>query len=252
MAGILDTLHPRPQLARQNWLDLRGAWGFSHDDEGRGSDEGWQLQPERFDRTILVPFPPESKASGIGETGYHPRVWYRREFTLPAPQHGQRVLLHFGAVDYRADVWVDGQHVAFHEGGHTPFSADITAALRPGQVHTLVVRAEDDPQDIAQPRGKQDWRPEPHAIWYHRTTGIWQPVWIEVLGAAQIVDIRWTPDLTRNVLGLTVSLKRGGDARVRARIQLSLHGTQFADDLCLVPGTSLHREFAVDHATLGL
>jgi hypothetical protein len=116
----------------------------------------------------------------------------------------------------------------------------------------LVVRAEDDPLDIAQPRGKQDWRVEPHAIWYHRTTGIWQPVWIEVVGAAHIVDLRWTPDLTRNVLGLTMSLKRGGGAAVQARIQLSLNGTLFADDTCLVPGTSLHREFAVDLATLGL
>ncbi len=252
MAEHNGALHPKPQLARQNWLDLRGAWGFCHDDAGRGLDEGWQRQPERFDRSIVVPFPPESKASGIGDTGYHPRAWYRREFTLPEPRSGRRLLLHFGAVDYRADVWVDDQHVVFHEGGHTPFSADITAALRAGDTHTLVVRAEDDPLDLAQPRGKQDWRVEPHAIWYHRTTGIWQPVWLEVVGHTHLVDVRWTPDLTRNLLGLAISLNHAADRAVQVHIQLSLHGRIFADDLCLASGASLHREFAIDYAALGL
>ena len=87
------------------------------------------------------------------------------------------MLLHFGAVDYRAEVWVNGRLVASHEGGHTPFHADVTDALDEAGDQVVVVRAEDPVDDPAQPRGKQDWRPAPHDIWYHRTTGIWQPVW---------------------------------------------------------------------------
>ena len=118
--------------------------------------------------------------SGIGDTGFHPVVWYRRSVHRDAPGPGSGVLLHFGAVDYRAHVWVNGHAVAFHEGGHTPFTADITSALDPsGADQVVVVRAEDSPTDLRQPRGKQDWQPEPHAIWYDRTTGIWQPVWLE-------------------------------------------------------------------------
>jgi beta-galactosidase/beta-glucuronidase len=246
-------LHPRPLLARQRWIDLRGPWGFRYDDGGEGIDEHWQTRPELFERVITVPFPPESRASGIGETAYHPCVWYRRQFTLPEgrTQH-ERVLLHFGAVDYRAQVWVDDQVVARHEGGHTPFSADITAALGPGDTHTLVVWAEDEPLDLAQPRGKQDWRAEPHAIWYHRTTGIWQPVWLELTGAAYLSDLRWTSDLVRSSLELAATIVRHDEQPLRARIRLHLHGRLLVDDICLVQGCSLQRQFAVDLPSLGL
>ena len=169
--------HPRPQLTREHWTDLCSEWQFSFDEDV-------------FDRTIIVPFPPESTASGIAETGYHPVVWYRRTFTAEAG--ADRLLLHFGAVDYRARVWVNGVLVAEHEGGHTPFHADITPALIPGADQVLVVRAEDDPADAGQPRGKQDWQPAPHVIWYHRTTGIWQPVWLEHVPARHIEAVRWT------------------------------------------------------------
>lgn len=182
--------HPRPQLTRANWTDLCGEWEFTHDDAEAGLDENWHAIGAVFDRTITVPYPPESAASGIGDTGLHPVVWYRRTFVVEPG--GNRVLLHFGAVDHRASVWVNGQLVATHEGGHTPFSADITAALRDGAEQVLVVRAEDR-NDPHQPRGKQDWRPEPHDIWYHRTTGIWQPVWLELVPLVWIDSVRWTP-----------------------------------------------------------
>jgi beta-galactosidase/beta-glucuronidase len=247
-----QTLHPRPQMARKQWLDLRSAWGFCYDDAGIGIDEGWPSRIEVFSRTIIVPFPPESPASGIGDTSFHPRVWYRRTFELPATRGDERVILHFGAVDYRADVWVNGKHVVSHQGGHTPFSADITTALRQDGSQVVVVRAEDDPLDMAQPRGKQDWHVEPHVIWYHRTTGIWQPVWLEVVGDAHILDLRWTPDLVRGVLGLTAAVKRAGDQVLKVRVQLSLHGRVLADDLCLLQGSTLQREFALGAYTVGL
>ncbi|HEV7718694.1 MAG TPA: glycoside hydrolase family 2 TIM barrel-domain containing protein [Arsenicitalea sp.] len=200
-------LHPRPRLTRERWFDLCGAWQFAYDDADEGLDARWQLAPERFDRTITVPFPPEAELSGIGERGFHPVVWYRRTFSQ-RPDEGGRLLLHFGAVDYRAHVWVNGHLVATHEGGHTPFSADITTSLVEGEEQVVVVRAEDQPEDLTQPRGKQDWLPEPHAIWYHRTTGIWQPVWLEPVANVHITQFHLTPDITRSTVLVETTLNR--------------------------------------------
>ena len=146
-----------------------------------------------------MPFPPESPASLIGDRGIHPVVWYRRRIaqqSLPGSGNGQRVLIHFGAVDFRAQVWFDGQLVCSHVGGQTPFTADVTHAMAAeADEHVLVVRAEDQPGDVEQPRGKQDWRETPHGIWYERTTGIWQTVWAETVPENHITDVAWTPDI---------------------------------------------------------
>ncbi len=117
--------HPRPQLTRSRWSDLCGPWQFAYDDKDRGLREGWQHRTDVFDRTIQVPFPPESTASGIGDRGYHRVLWYRRTFRAERDPGG-RVLLHFAAVDHSAQVWVNGRLVAVHEGGQTPFSAEIS------------------------------------------------------------------------------------------------------------------------------
>ena len=161
---------------------------FSHDDDRR------LHHPDEIAHwlaAIEVPFPPESAASGIGDTGFHPCCWYQREFEIE-PDDG-RTLLHFGAVDYAAKVWVNGHFAIGHEGGHTPFSADITALLDPSGKQTVTVMAFDDPHDLTKPRGKQDWQREPHAIWYPRTTGIWQTVWLERVGRTYVDRVRWTP-----------------------------------------------------------
>jgi beta-galactosidase/beta-glucuronidase len=241
-------VHPRPQLTRTRWIDLGGNWGFAYDDGGRGLDEGWQERADVYTRTIHVPFPPESSASGIGDTSFHPIVWYRRTFEVSPEEREKRLLLHCGAVDYRAQVWVNGQLVATHEGGHTPFSADITSALRSGEKQVLVIRAEDAPLDLTQPRGKQDWQEQPHRVWYDRTTGIWQPVWLEPVAATHITQVRWTPDLDQGVLGLSVKLQRREEADVRVRVQLSLHGARLADDMYTVQGTNIERQIAFDRA----
>src|SRR5437763_3938090 len=246
-----DALPPRPQLTRARWIDLGGAWGFAYDDVGRGLDEGWSEREDVYTRTITVPFPPESPASGLGETGFHPILWYRRTVQVPQQDAGKRLLLHCGAVDYRAQVWVNGHLVASHEGGHTPFSADITPVLRPDADQVIVVRAEDVPADLAQPRGKQDWQERPHRIWYHRTTGIWQPIWLEPVAATHITGVRWTPDPDRRALGLAVTLDRQEDTPLRLRVQLSLRGTPLADDLYAVHGTELRREIRLTDATTG-
>ncbi|MFJ8593902.1 sugar-binding domain-containing protein [Streptomyces sp. NPDC093598] len=245
-----DGLHPRPQLRRAGWTDLCGPWGFAHDDADEGRDAGWHRDPAPFDRTITVPFPPESPASGIRDTAHHPVVWYRRTLRLPAGEvSGRRALLHFGAVDYRASVWVDGTHVGDHEGGMTPFVFDVTAALTPGQdEHTVVVRAEDLPWDAAQPRGKQDWQDSPHVIWYHRTTGIWQPVWLELVSRTHVAELCWTADIAGASVRLDAVLRgpvrRSGD-RLVVRVGLRLGTELLAEQSALVTDDRVVMDIAV-------
>jgi beta-galactosidase/beta-glucuronidase len=244
-----EIIHPRPQLARATWTDLCGTWGFAYDDEDTGLEDRWHLACEPFLETILVPFPPESPASGLGRRDFHPVVWYRRTFSVVAGPD-ERVILHFGAVDYRARVWVNGLLVADHEGGHTPFRADVTGQLHAGaDEQVIVVRAEDRPADLEQPRGKQDWELEPHKIWYHRTTGIWQPVWLEIVGRTHVADLRWTPDLDRNVLGLQMRLNEPPRRPLTLSVELSLHGAPVASDRYLMEQSEIRRDIALGPET---
>jgi beta-galactosidase/beta-glucuronidase len=222
--------HPRPQLTRPDWQDLCGTWEFAFDDGWVGIAEHWPRRAEVFDRTIEVPFPFESKASGIGDTGFHPVVWYRRTVRADV-RPGHRLLLHFGAVDYRAHVWVNGRAVAYHEGGHTPFTADITAALDASGEQVVVVRAEDLPGDLRQPRGKQDWQRSAHAIWYNRTSGIWQPVWLEEVPDTRIRTLHWVPDVDTRSVQLTVRTRTEvGRTDLRLRVVLRMGDRLLADD----------------------
>ena len=215
-ASRIGGTRPRPQLVRGAWADLGGPWGFAFDDDDAGRSEHWQEQGAlgAAERVIQVPFPPESAASGIGDTGFHRVVWYRRELTaadLDAAGFGSRegrLLLHLGAVDYRAEVWLDGRLLGWHEGGHTPFALELGDAVRSGDAWSLVVRAEDDPHDVGQPRGKQDWHRDPHVIWYHRTTGIWQPVWLEAVPDIAVSSVHWTADLPAATVRVEVVLNR--------------------------------------------
>ena len=176
--------YPRPQCSRPDWLNLNGPWEFALDDTNVGLEERWFNSPG-FSRTIIVPFSVESRMSGIGDVSFHPCVWYRRLFRVPGSWAGKRILLNFGAVDYKATIWVNGIPCAWHEGGHTPFHCDITGQLVDGD-NVLIVRAEDPPTDRYIPRGKQHWEEKPASIFYARTTGIWQTVWIEPVAASYI------------------------------------------------------------------
>ncbi len=183
--GIPRPEYPRPQFERADWLSLNGPWAFEFDDRNVGLDEGWGAGERAFGRTITVPFCFESRASGIGDPSFHPWVWYRRAVTVPANWQGRRILLNFGAVDYRAMVWVNGRLAGSHEGGNTPFGFDVTALLKPG-ANLVVVRAEDPPTDRSIPRGKQYWQVESSGIFYTRTSGIWQTVWLEAAGTSYL------------------------------------------------------------------
>ncbi|WP_138758378.1 glycoside hydrolase family 2 protein [Modestobacter altitudinis] len=236
--------HPRPQLTRPGWEDLSGTWGFAFDDGSVGITDHWPRRAEVFDRVIEVPFPFESPASGIGDTGFHPVVWYRREVQLTA-RPGHRVLLHLGAVDYRAHVWVNGRAVAYHKGGSTPFTADITPALEESGTQVVVVRAEDSPTDLRQPRGKQDWQREPHAIWYDRTSGIWQPVWLEQVPEVRVRALTWTPDVDSRSLDLSVLVRSDGAPGLRLRVVLRQHDRVLADDTYAVHGGEVRRRITL-------
>jgi beta-galactosidase/beta-glucuronidase len=190
--------YPQPQFARADWQTLNGPWQFEFDDANAGLDENWAAGKRAFRRTITVPFAFESRRSGIGDTSFHPWVWYRRTFSTPASWKGRRVLLRFGAVDYQATVWVNGTRVGQHEGGNTPFTFDVTPWLTAGS-NAVVVRAFDPPADRSIPRGKQYWEPKSRSIFYTRTSGIWQPVWLEAVGDSYLDRVRVTSSLDGTV-----------------------------------------------------
>lgn len=189
--------YPRPQMVRPQWRSLNGLWQLDELEQG----EPLRLATD-LPLTVLVPFPLESSLSGIGRTMSH--VAYRRLFEVPRDWKGQRVLLHFGAVDWRAAVWVDGTLVGVHEGGYDPFSFDVTDALAQGPAHELVVEVNDPTDTGDQPRGKQVLAPQ--GIWYTPTTGIWQTVWLEGVPATHVARLVPHPDLAGGKLDLAVDV----------------------------------------------
>jgi len=188
--------YPRPQWVRDEWLNLNGEWEFW---EGTEAREGAQpcaptVTADGHTRRIVVPFAPESRLSGIGKTDFMAFVWYRRGFRLPEGWEGKTVLLHFGAVDYAATVWVNGRLAGRHQGGYSSFGFDITALLRAGE-NELVVRAIDYTRSPLQASGKQSDKLESYGCLYTRTTGIWQTVWLEAVPTAHLGQARLVPDL---------------------------------------------------------
>lgn len=233
--------YPRPQLERARWASLDGEWEFALDDDAR-----WRKPSEIvFDRRILVPFTPETARSGVADTGMYKACWYRRSIEVPRLEATQRLILHFGAVDYDARVWVNGTLAVAHEGGYTPFQVDITELVRSGELAEVVVLASDDPADLSKPRGKQDWQLEPHSIWYPRTTGIWQTVWYEVVEACHITSLRWSSCLDRWELGLSVQLKHASDRPLSLNVKLSAKGVVLSRDRYSVAAGEVHRRIAL-------
>lgn len=188
--------YPRPIMERGEWKNLNGMWDYAITPKGKA--------PKKYDGQILVPFAVESSLSGVGKTvGKDKELWYQRTFTVPGAWKGRNVMLNFGAVDWKADVWVNDIKVGEHTGGYTPFSFDITSALNAKGNNTLVVKVWDPTSDGPQPRGKQVCNPE--GIWYTSVTGIWQTVWMEPVNAAHITNVRTTPDIDANSLKVDVA-----------------------------------------------
>ena len=232
--------YPRRQLQRRDWLNLDGTWRFCFDPSGEVKAPSGDLA---WDQQIVVPFAPESRASGIGDTGFHADAWYEREFDIEY-ESGELVVLRFGAVDYEARVWVNGQFVGSHRGGHTPFAIDITDALVPGK-QTVTVWAHDEPHDLEQARGKQDWQLQPHSIWYPRTTGIWQTVWVERLPSTHIHRLVLMSHLERWEIGCDVVIKGLNSDTLELRVKVMDDERVMADDRYGVVEHQVHRRIAL-------
>lgn len=257
MASIPRNEYPRPQFVRNEWLNLNGEWEFAFDDDNVGLSEGWQRGERRLPLTIVVPFAYQSKLSGIGTNDFHDIVWYRRTFRVPDSFRGKRVLLHFGAVDYEATVWVNGNQVAFHEGGHTPFFADITDALgsEADKEHVVVVRARDYSRDVTLPRGKQYWLPRSAQIFYTRTTGIWQTVWLEAVPPVHLRKVKMTPDIDRNRVELHayfagveggLGMTESGGRNLTLHVRIAFEGQTVAEDAVSIRGPETVRAIGLN------
>ena len=184
--------YPRPIMERAEWQNLNGLWNYAILPAG-------QQVPSNFDGEILVPFAVESSLSGVHKMlGKENELWYQRKFTVPSKWRNNKVLLHFGAVDWKADVWVNDVKVGQHTGGYAPFSFDITPTLKNGGANKLVVKVWDPTDEGFQPRGKQVNKPE--GIWYTPVSGIWQTVWIEPVPDHYIENIKITPDIDSKIL----------------------------------------------------
>ena len=233
--------YPRPQLRRAGWISLNGIWDFAFDRDAAWTESG----SVQWSAKIIVPFSPETPASGLNASGFFRAVWYRRSFDRPELRPGERLLLHLGAVDYSAQVWVNGIRVCSHQGGYTPFHTDITDALTVAGAQEIVVRAEDDPLDLTKPRGKQDWKLESHSIWYPRTTGIWQTVWLEPVPASYIAVLRWTSNLKRWEIGLEAFIGGVRQEGLRLAVSLRVLDQLLAQDTYSVVAGEVHRQIAL-------
>ncbi|WP_220463939.1 glycoside hydrolase family 2 protein [Adhaeribacter radiodurans] len=202
--------YPRPQMVRENWQSLNGLWDYALQPKAQEAS-----RPTAFNGKILVPFAVESSLSGVGKTvGKDSVLWYRKTITVPAKIRKQNVLLHFGAVDWLTEVFVNGKSVGTHQGGYDPFSFDITAAIKSGNQQEIVVRVWDPTNDGPQPRGKQVKKPE--SIWYTPVTGIWQTVWLEVVPKTYIHTTRQTPDIDKQSLTVSAQVQNGqGNDKIR-------------------------------------
>lgn len=206
--------HPNPQWERETWKNLNGPWEFEFD-FGCSAVERRLWEKKRFDREILVPFCPESRLSGIGYTDFISGVAYRRNFELSQEELSGRVLLHFGAVDYEASVYVNGTLVGSHKGGYTSFCFDITKHVAPGP-NTLFVAVKDDVRSGLQPKGKQAHLYASSGCDYTRTTGIWQTVWLEFVPERHIQSAKYYPDPANGKVTVTGLVQGQGTLQLTA------------------------------------
>lgn len=212
--------YPRPQMEREGWVNLNGQWDYAI--LAKGSD-----MPQNFQGKITVPFPVESQLSGVGKNvGKDNELWYFRKIDINNNQRKGKVLLHFGAVDWEAEVFVNGQSVGSHRGGYDPFYFDISQALKRGKSQEIAVRVWDPSDDGPQPRGKQVKKP--HAIWYTPVSGIWQTVWMETVPETFISNLKTTPDFDRNLIKIKPELNEN-QTGTKVKVTVLAEGSKVAE-----------------------
>lgn len=220
--------YPRPQFVRKNWKNLNGLWQYAIANGKLGT------APSHYDGQILVPYPVESALSGVGKmVGKDKTLWYQKEITIDRSLRGKRLILHFGAVDWLAEVYINGKKAGSHEGGFDPFSFDITSLLKKGDKQEIVVAVWDPTDDGPQPNGKQVNRP--HGIWYTPVTGIWQTVWLEAVPESYIVSTKHTVDTDNQSLVIETDTY-GTQAGDQIHISASANG-QTVGEIWATPGS---------------
>lgn len=229
--------YPRPQWVRPDWINLNGQWQFEIDHGKSGKERGYYDSGHALSGTITVPFCPESKLSGVEYKDFMAAVWYKREFSVPETWTNGRILLHFGAVDYETEVWVNGVPVGTHRGGYSPFSFDITSQVSKG-VNIITVYAEDHVRSGLQPRGKQSGRFYSNGCDYTRTTGIWQTVWLEQVPEVYLSDMKLVADPENACVHLEMKVE-GNAARARLTASVTFDDKPVGDVSVHVTGPSV-------------
>jgi beta-galactosidase/beta-glucuronidase len=214
--------HPRPDFFRPDWLNLNGEWQFAFDEQDQGFALGYTNPGHTLPLRIQVPFAHECEASGLNDKRFSKVLWYRRSFAVPAAMQNRRVLLRFGAVDYRCEVFVNGVSAGSHVGGYTPFALDVTRLLREGE-NDLCVRVEDD-RDCTQPRGKQYWKDGWMGCWYTPTSGIWQTVYLEATGDNYLKSAHIVPNIDQATATFLINLATIPQKPLNAEITISFNG----------------------------
>jgi len=191
--------YPRPQFERNAWINLNGEWTYSFDFGGSGLEREW-FKSTGFDQKIIVPFCPESKLSGVEYKDFINHMWYHRTISIPQDWANKQVLLNFGAVYYKSEIYIDGVFAARHFGGTSSFQVDITPYVKAGQTHNLVVYVESDVRSTHQPSGKQNLQFASYGCNYTRTTGIWHTVWMEAVHPEGLQSVQMIPDIDQQQL----------------------------------------------------
>lgn len=246
--------YPRPDFKRDDWMSLNGEWDFWYETAEDMDVES--IRSGREETKINVPFAYQSKLSGIGTNEIYDKLWYRKEFNLPSSYIGKRIIIHFGAVDYKASVWVNDVYMGNHFGGHTPFSYDITQCIKKGE-NIIIVKVEDYSMDMTLPRGKQFWNEESMSIFYTPTTGIWQSVWLESVNDYHLSKVKFTPDIDRNEVLMEAFINRDieeGNSRIRFSITYKgndvIRGEfeeEVVEDIYQVKGKLVRRSIVLDN-----
>ena len=223
--------HPKPQFQRDSWMNLNGTWSFEIDHSMSGKPRGFSKEDATLSGSILVPFCPESKLSGVEFKDFMAAVWYQRKVELTEAQCAGRVFLHFGAVDYLAEVFVNGNPVGNHKGGYVSFKFEITDFVRPGE-NVITLYAKDDTRDPLIPTGKQCEAYASHGCYYTRTTGIWQTVWLEFTPKAYIKSVHYETNIQKGEVYLTAQLEGCGDFAAVASYEGRPMGSVKAANVC--------------------